>query len=117
MTPFFVAGVGGEVYEAHGVHFVPMVDVMMRSRASVVSSADVGVALRLASDGFARGGFGAAIDGGGFARAYGGGAVGALAQLTVGAPYGLQASWLAQYGAADVRGYAFIVGIDVARMQ
>ncbi len=112
-TPFFVAGIGGDVYSAHGVHFAPMVDVMMTSRASVVSTTDVAVALRLASDGFAHGGFGAALDGGVWTRAYGGRAIGSLAQLTLGAPYGLQASWLAQNGS----GYAFVVGIDIARMQ
>jgi hypothetical protein len=112
MTPLVVAGLGGDVYAIGGVHFAPMIDVMMRSRVSAVTTTDLAFAARVSSEGFALGGFGVAIDGGVWTRVYGGRAIGPVGAVTLGAPAGLQASWLVRPDSL-----AFIVGIDVARMK
>lgn len=117
MTPLLMAGLGAEVYARNGVHFAPMFDVLVRSRANGVTSTDLALVSRVSSDGFNNGGFGAALDLGLFARAHGGRAMGTLAGLTLGAPAGLQASWFVQQGHDDVRGFAVTLGFDVARLK
>ncbi len=116
-APFFMTGVGAEVYEQHGVHFAPMVDAIVRSRANVATSTDVALVSRVSSTGFVDGGFGAAIDLGVWTRVHGGHAIGPLAGLTLGAPAGVQASWIVQHGDSDVRGFAVVVGFDLARVR
>lgn len=77
---------------------------------------DVGLSLRLATGGFVRGGWGLALDAGGYQRWWGVGSTGALASLSLGAPWGIQATFDFQTGTNDQRTYAAFLGVDLLRL-
>jgi hypothetical protein len=113
--PIFRAGAGGSFYEGGAFAVGPTFSAIVRPTvATAPSSTDLALTVRTATLGF-RQGFGAAFDLGGFTRVSGTRAFGPSASVTLGAPYGLQASWLveAPKGAAPTQ--ALLFGIDLAR--
>ncbi len=79
---------------------------------------DMALAVRGATGGFARGEWGMALDVGPFQRWWGvANATGIGASLSLGAPFGLQASAIFEEGNHDARVLAFVVGIDLMRMS
>lgn len=77
---------------------------------------DLAFTLRAASGGFARGGFGFAIDAGGYERWWGENSAGFLGALVLGGPLGLQLTGMTEQGTNDVRAYAAVFGIDFLRL-
>jgi hypothetical protein len=77
---------------------------------------DLAFTLRAATGGFARGGFGLAIDAGGFERWWGEDAQGFLGALVLGGPYGLQLTAMTEQGTNNVQSYAATFGIDFLRL-
>ena len=77
---------------------------------------DLALVVRTATGGFVHGGFGLAIDAGGFERFWGLSSAGGFGAIVLGAPLGIQASAFAQIGTNDVRGYGGIAGIDLLRL-
>jgi hypothetical protein len=61
------------------------------------------------------GGFGAAIEAGPYVRVNDPHSVGALGEIILGAPYGLQLSLWGEYGTLDNRAFGAVAGIDFAR--
>lgn len=111
-APLFVAGLGGVAATYGGVHVAPMGNVWVRGRSDVVTSTDLSLSIRLASDGFVEGGFGVALEAGGYARVSGGRAYGPLASVSLGAPAGVQATL-----AVIDRQPAVLVGFDLLRAR
>jgi hypothetical protein len=77
---------------------------------------DLAFTLRAASGGFARGGFGFAIDAGAYQRWWGEDSSGFLGALVLGGPLGLQLTAMTEQGTSDVRAYAATFGIDFLRL-
>ena len=77
---------------------------------------DVGLSARIATGGFVRGGWGLALDAGGYQRWWGIGSSGALGSLSLGAPWGIQAVFDVEMGTNDARTYAAFVGVDFLRL-
>jgi len=77
---------------------------------------DVALVARIASGGFVRGGFGFALDGGGYERWWGESSTGFIGALVLGAPYGIQLTGLTERGSGDVRTYGATIGIDFLRL-
>jgi hypothetical protein len=77
---------------------------------------DVAFTFRFASGGFARGGFGFAIDAGAYQRWWGEDSSGVLGALVLGGPFGLQLTAMTEQGTNDVRAYAATFGIDFLRL-
>jgi hypothetical protein len=78
---------------------------------------DLALTVRGASGGFVRGTWGVALDAGGFERWWGSGSSGLLGELTLGGPWGVQASALYEQGRDDVRTFAAVIGVDLMRMS
>lgn len=77
---------------------------------------DFALALRGASGGFVRGGFGFAIDAGAYQRFWGASSTGFVGALVLGAPFGIQLEATTQQGSSDVRVYGATIGIDFLRL-
>lgn len=77
---------------------------------------DVGLTARAATGGFVRGGWGFALDAGGYERWWGRGSSGFLGSVALGAPWGLQAVFDFEMGTNDVRSYAAFIGVDLLRL-
>jgi hypothetical protein len=77
---------------------------------------DLAFTLRGASGGFARGGFGFAIDAGAYQRWWGEDSSGFFGALVLGGPLGLQLTAMTEQGTNDVRAYAATLGIDFLRL-
>jgi hypothetical protein len=77
---------------------------------------DLAIALRGATGGFVRGGFGFAIDAGAYHRGWGRGSDGFLGALVLGAPLGFQLTGLVELGSNDVQTYGAVLGIDFLRL-
>jgi hypothetical protein len=77
---------------------------------------DLGLTARVASGGFVRGGFGLALDLGGYERLWRQGSSGFLGSLVIGVPYGFQIAATTEIGAENVRVYGATVGIDFLRL-
>lgn len=77
---------------------------------------DLGVAARLVTRGFARGGFGVGIDAGVYQRWWGPDSTGFAGNLVLGAPWGLTLVGGATQGSGDQRVYFASLGIDFARL-
>jgi hypothetical protein len=77
---------------------------------------DLALALRGATGGFVRGGFGLALDLGGYQRFWERGSTGFAGALVLGAPYGLQAAIHAELGSNEQKTYAVAIGIDFLRL-
>jgi len=77
---------------------------------------DLGLMLRTATHGFVNGGFGAALDLGGYERWWELGSAGGMGQLVLGAPWGITLAAGAGAGTNDGRHYSVTLGIDLARL-
>jgi hypothetical protein len=77
---------------------------------------DLGLALRVATHGFANGDWGGAVDLGGYQRWWGKGSTGGAGALVLGAPWGLTLNLGAHLGTDDARGFTAALGIDFARL-
>lgn len=80
------------------------------------AGADLGVAARLVTRGFAIGGFGAGIDAGVYQRWWGTESTGFTGNLVLGAPWGITLLGGASVGSGDQRIYFASLGIDLARL-
>jgi hypothetical protein len=77
---------------------------------------DLGLCLRTATKGYVLGGWGAAIDLGGYERFWETGSVGGLGSLVLGAPWGITLSLSGGIGTNDARHASAVLGIDFARL-
>jgi hypothetical protein len=77
---------------------------------------DLAVALRVASQGFATGRFGLALDAGPYARLWGEGSSGGQAALVLGGPWGLTLSLGGGIGNNEARHFGASLGLDFARL-
>ncbi|MBI5535756.1 MAG: hypothetical protein HY898_23695 [Deltaproteobacteria bacterium] len=77
---------------------------------------DLALAARIATQGFAVGDWGVAIDGGAFKRWWRTESSGWLTSLQLGAPYGITLSVNASFGSEDNRTYGAILGVDLLRL-
>lgn len=80
------------------------------------AGADLGVAARIVTRGFATGGFGAGIDAGVYQRWWGTESTGFTGNLVLGAPWGITLLGGASVGSEDQRIYFASLGIDLARL-
>jgi hypothetical protein len=77
---------------------------------------DFAVALRGASGGFVRGGFGWAVDAGAYERLWGENSTGFLGAIVLGVPFGFQLAATTEQGSHDVRVYGATIGLDFLRL-
>jgi hypothetical protein len=77
---------------------------------------DLALATRFATGGFVRGGYGVALDLGGYERWWGQGSAGFLGSLVLGAPLGLQFTAMTEQGSNAVHAYGGTIGIDFLRL-
>ncbi|RYZ02193.1 MAG: hypothetical protein EOO73_32765 [Myxococcales bacterium] len=77
---------------------------------------DLALALRVASQGFATGRLGLAIDAGPYRRFWGEGSTGGQAAVVLGGPWGLTLSVGGGLGSNDARHFAASLGVDFARL-
>ena len=77
---------------------------------------DLGLLLRTASHGFVNGGWGGAVDLGGYQRWWGGTSSGLMGSLVLGAPWGITLSVGAGVGNDEARTYTASLGVDLARL-
>jgi hypothetical protein len=77
---------------------------------------DLAAAARIATQGYAVGTWGLALDAGGFQRWWGTESSGLLTSLQLGAPFGVTLSLNATFGSDDNRTYGAILGIDLLRL-
>jgi hypothetical protein len=93
-----------------------VVGAVVKSLSYFGSGTDLAFTLRGASGGFARGGFGFAIDAGGYQRWWGDDSTGFLGALVLGGPFGLQLTGTTEQGTNNVRAYTALFGIDLLRL-
>jgi hypothetical protein len=77
---------------------------------------DLGLLLRVATQGYTLGRFGLALDLGGYERFWGRGSEGGLGALVLGAPWGLTLSLGGGIGTNDARHASIVLGFDFARL-
>ena len=80
------------------------------------SGADLGLLLRGTTRGFQAGGFGLALDAGGYARFWEVNSYGFLGSLTVGAPFGLTLTLQGALGTNNAVALGGVLGIDFLRL-
>lgn len=90
--------------------------VLFRSWTHFGEGTDWSLAQRTATGGFARGGWGVALDLGVYQRFWGEDSTGGAITLTGGAPWGLQLGVAAALGTQEARMLTFTLGIDWARL-
>lgn len=89
---------------------------LVKSQTFFGNGTDLGLALRVASQGFVTGRFGLAIDAGGYRRFWGVGSSGGQAALVFGAPWGITLSLGGGVGTHDARHFGATIGVDFARL-
>ncbi|HTV17268.1 MAG TPA: hypothetical protein VMG12_01315 [Polyangiaceae bacterium] len=89
---------------------------IFRVQGYLGAGADLGVAARLVTRGFAIGGFGAGIDAGVYQRWWGTESTGFTGNLVLGAPWGITLLGGTSIGSGDQRVYFASLGIDLARL-
>jgi hypothetical protein len=89
---------------------------IFRVQGYLGAGADLGVAARIVTSGFATGGFGAGIDAGVYQRWWGSESTGFTGNLVLGAPWGITLLGGASVGTGDQRIYFASLGIDLARL-
>lgn len=77
---------------------------------------DLALLLRVATGGYVRGDFGAALDLGGYLRTWGDKKPGLEGGLSLGAPWGITLNLGAALGPDQARTYTAILGVDLARL-
>jgi hypothetical protein len=103
-----------------GVGTPPSLPVMVGVGARLVpyfsEGFDYAAYVRLASQGYVTGRWGAAIDGGAYTRAFGGGSSGWLGTLNLGGPWGIIASGTYETGNTSAKTMSVTLGIDLLRL-
>lgn len=89
---------------------------LFRVQGYLGAGADLGLAARLVTRGFALGDFGGGIDAGVYQRWWGSGSTGFTGNLVLGAPWGITLLGGASVGSGDERIYFASLGIDLARL-
>jgi len=89
---------------------------MFRVQGYFGAGADLGVAARIVTRGFALGDFGIGLDAGAYQRWWGPGSTGFTGNLVLGAPWGVTLLGGASVGSGDERIYFVSAGIDLARL-
>lgn len=89
---------------------------MFKINALLGDGADLGLSLRVATQGFVTGRFGLALDAGPYARFWGPGSTGGQAALVLGAPWGITLSLGGGVGSHEARQFGATLGIDFARL-
>ena len=78
---------------------------------------DLALVARAATGGFVRGGFGLALDAGGYERWWGPeNSAGFMGSIILGAPFGLQLAAMTEQGANSTRVYGVTLGVDFLRL-
>jgi len=77
---------------------------------------DLAFALRGASGGFVRGGFGFAVDAGAYQRVWGDNSTGFMGAIVLGAPFGLQLVATTEQGSHEMQVYGATIGVDLLRL-
>ena len=130
---FSLAGGAGALSQAGGTRYYPgafqielglgtspaspiVVGAVAKTFTYFGNGTDLALTLRLATGGFARGGFGFALDAGPYQRWWGTDSTGFLGALVVGGPLGLQLTAMTEQGTNDVHAYAATLGIDFLRL-
>jgi len=88
---------------------------LLRMHTRFGDGSDFGLLVRTATRGYSLGDFGAAIDLGGYLRTWGDQKPGLGGTLSLGAPWGITLNLDAGLGPNDVRTYAAVLGLDLAR--
>jgi hypothetical protein len=83
----------------------------------ITQGSDLTLQMRLCNRGFQGGVFGAAIDLGGYYRFWGATSRGFAGGLTLGGPFGLQASIQTTLGTDSAVGFGVVAGIDLLRLS
>ncbi len=89
---------------------------LLRLQTHFSQGTDLGLLLRTATHGFVNGGWGGALDLGGYQRFWGGGSTGLQGSLVFGAPWGITLSVGAGFGNDETRTYTASLGVDLARL-
>ena len=89
---------------------------LFKLQALFGNGADLGLSLRVASQGFVTGRFGLALDAGPYRRFWGEGSTGGQAALSLGAPWGITLSLGGGVGSNDARQFGATLGVDFARL-
>jgi hypothetical protein len=89
---------------------------MLRVHTHFTQGTDLGLLLRTATHGFVNGGWGGAVDLGGYQRWWGEGSQGLMGSLVLGAPWGITLSVGAGVGNDEARMYTASLGVDLARL-
>lgn len=89
---------------------------MFRFATFFGNGTDLGLSLRVATQGFVTGRFGLALDVGPYQRFWGQGSTGGSGALVLGAPWGITLSAFGGLGTNDARHYGATLGIDFARL-
>jgi len=89
---------------------------LVRASSYFGQGVDLGLALRLATQGYATGKWGVALDGGGYQRWWGMGSTGFITSLALGAPFGITLSLNATVGSDDHRVFGAVLGVDLLRL-
>lgn len=89
---------------------------LFRVHTHFTRGTDLALLARLATHGFVNGGWGVALDAGGYQRWWEEGSTGLLGSLVLGAPWGITLSATAGFGTNDQRLYSGTLGIDLARL-
>ncbi|HEY2408066.1 MAG TPA: hypothetical protein VGI10_18795 [Polyangiaceae bacterium] len=77
---------------------------------------DLALLARLATRGYVTGGFGMALDAGPYRRFWGETSTGGVANLFLGAPWGITLGASSNWGSNDARGISAVIGLDFARL-
>ncbi|HET9931623.1 MAG TPA: hypothetical protein VFQ35_13075 [Polyangiaceae bacterium] len=89
---------------------------VFRAQPYFKSGTDLALLARVATRGDVQGGFGLALDAGGYERFWGRHSEGGLAALNLGAPWGITLSVTGGMGTHDERFASFTLGFDFARL-
>lgn len=89
---------------------------LVRTTTLFGDGTDLALLARGATWGFQAGGFGLALDAGGYARFWGSGSLGFTGALTLGAPLGLTVSLQTSIGTKGALAYGAVAGIDLLRL-
>jgi hypothetical protein len=89
---------------------------LLRVHTHFTRGTDLGLLLRTATHGFVNGGWGGAVDLGGYQRWWGDTSTGLMGSLVLGAPWGITLSVGAGVGNDEVRTYTASLGVDLARL-
>jgi hypothetical protein len=93
-----------------------VIGALVRATPYYGKGTDLAVAARIATQGFAVGNWGLALDAGGYQRWWHFESSGWLTSLQLGAPYGITLSLNASFGTEDSRTYGAVLGVDLLRL-